>query len=323
MYAQYVAARDLVSARREFGSTTGKTGRPDVRFNANVPAPMREAFMKELDAERAERRDWAGNGKVGVLVAVDSPVTISGVRMSRTSAASGGRTMSRMIAPSALTGDRCVVQILLPSADAWSKVLDGSPQGPARPLLDACGFYDAFGPPGAAIAHELVDNHFSSARGYEIADHDDPLGRARSWSNLRYDMSAARCLSGDDGSCWTAHSKMAWWERERTPSGWPGGSEEWPLPTSRYHLGGLNRLALDLGPERFARVWKSSKTLEDAYFDETGETWATYVRRKYLEVYDAYTPGPWTTPISLVLTLLTVAALVAATLKFGRRPRVA
>ena len=49
MYAQYVTARDLVSARREFGSVAGKTGRPDVRFNPNVPTPMRDAFMKELD----------------------------------------------------------------------------------------------------------------------------------------------------------------------------------------------------------------------------------------------------------------------------------
>jgi hypothetical protein len=260
---------------------------------------MRSAFMKALDGERAERPDWKGRGKVGVLVAVDSPVTISGVRFSRTSAVSGGRTMSRMIAPSPLTGDRCVVQILLPGPDAWQENADGGQPSVPQPLLDACGFYDAFGAPGALIARELTDGHFTSARGYEMLDHDDPTAHAPSWANLRYDLSAARCLAGDDGSCWTVGSKASWWQRARYPKEWPGGSDEWPLPTSRYHLSGLNRLALDLGPARFARLWTSSKTLEEAYFDETGVTWGDYVRQKYREVYDGYT------------------------LRFGVRPRVA
>jgi hypothetical protein len=325
-FKEFVAARDLVSARREFGSTAGMSGPPDVRFAVNVPPALRAAFVNELNGERAERTGWKDRGKVGVLVAVDSPLTSHGVIISHgTAGPTADRAISRVIAPSARTGDRCVVQIILPNTNAWTKGVNGEPQFAAQPVLDACGFYDAFGPPGAAIARELVESRFVLTRGYVTADHDDPIARpTQTWPAIWYDLPAARCLTGDDGGCWSFTSVANRSLRhDPVPAEWPGGSDEWILPRSRYHLSAINRLALELGPDRFARIWKSSKTLEDAYFDETGERWPDYVRRRDREVYGPYSPGPWTTVLSLALTLLTVVVLVGGTLRFGERPRVA
>jgi hypothetical protein len=323
-FREFVAARDLVSARREFGSTEGKAGAPEIRFAANVPPAARAAFMNQLNSERAERAGWKDRGKVGVLVAVDSALTTHGVNVSHGSGVSAGRTMTRVIAPSALTGDRCVVQVILSGTSGWQRGVNGEPAFGGRSVLDACGYYDAFGAPGAAIRGELLDDQFELTRGYEAVDRADPIVHpTRTWQAIWYDLSAARCLSGEDGACWNLHSTF--WRRSHHsfPIEWPGGSDERILVTNANAIGPINRVALILGPERFARIWRSSKTFEDAYFDETGVKWANYVRDRTRDMYGPYQPGPWTTPVSLALTLLTVAALVATALKIGRRPSVA
>jgi hypothetical protein len=320
---EFVAARDLQSARREFGSTPGRIGEPDVRFAANVPQATRTAFTHALDDERTERGDLHGKGKVGVMVAVDSAMRVKGEIVSH-GITGGNGTLSRVIAPSEQTGDRCVVVITLATADAWSKMVAGRPAGPVHPLLDACGFYDAYGAPGPAIARYLIDSHFSSARGYLTAAHDHRVQQpANAWSQpWSFDLVAARCLSGVDSSCVSILRVRNRPDLDWQTSAFPAGTDERVLQPNPIGLTPLNRLAIELGPERFSRIWKSSKPLADAYLDETGETWVQHSRQEYREEDGPYKAGPWTTPVSLALTLLTVVALVAAALRFGGRPSV-
>jgi hypothetical protein len=82
----------------------------------------------------------------------------------------------------------------------------------------------------------------------------------------------------------------------------------------------LEAMARDLGPARFARMWKSQKPLADAYFDETGESLAGWVRARLVRLYGPYHTGPMPTPNSSLLTMIAILVMAAAAIRWAPRP---
>jgi hypothetical protein len=244
-----------------------------------------------------------------------------------------GRTTSRAIVPSAATGDRCVVIVKLPtgaSGAAWGPPIRGVPADAPRPLLDGCGFYDAFGMPGAQIANDVSGDRFFFARGYAwTAAPRDTAKHAHyyAFQQWYFDASDIRCLAYDDQACvdhFRGKHDATWdyWYASTVPQ--PAGiSPERQLFRDLPAPSPLNRIVLEVGPQRFSRIWQSPKPLDQAYFDETGRTLGQFVRGTETHEYGIYHPGPWTSWLTVTLTLLTIASLFALTLRFGERPRVA
>lgn len=323
----YVAARDLAEAREFFGSTSGRVGDPEVRFSSDVPAAFRAEFMRALDDERGRRPGWTGRGKVGVLVRIDTVTRVNGQAIPRLETKTR-ETFSRVIAPSAETGGRCVAVVQLPSGNPWAGIVNGKAAGPVHPLLDACGYYDAFGSPGAAIGRELADDRYFFARGYaRVTAPVDTLRRPTSFSLQSYsnDTREVRCLAGDDSSCLDelrGTPDASWWRWQGTTAMPAGISSYQSVNREPRFPNSLNRMALEMGPDRFERVWRSEGSLEAAYRAEVGETLAGFERREDVHEDGAYREGPWTSAGTGLLTLGWIGGLMGVSLRFGRRPGV-
>ncbi len=322
---------ELTEARRSFGSTAGKIGAPEVHFTADVPQSFRNTFSRALDDERSQQREWTGHGKVGVLVMIDTATRINGVELQRIRSWGGGVT-TRVVPPSAATGDRCVVVVSIPNGDPWSRLYEGKPIGPMHPLLDACGFYDAFGAPGSQIQDELISGRFQFARGFQPVAPPDTVIHPREyhwrWGGVDAGTHLGRCLAGADTMCldlWVGAGMSSYYRATGEPSrpAWPGITlVKLPWRSSQY-VTQLSRAALAVGPQRFVRIWQSPKSLEAAYFDETGQTLPEFIRTNMAVDVGPYHAGPYTTWLTTSLTLLVVAIALGATLQFSPRPKVA
>ena len=331
LFNAYAAARDLGLARELFGSTPAKVGDPDVRFASDVSPVMRAEFTKALDDERSARPEWKGHGKVGVIVRLDTVTRVNGVKVPRLEQRYE-RTSSRVIMPSAATGGRCVVVIELPDNDPWNRngtTTRDRPSGPMHPILDACGYYDAFGTPGAAVESDLSADRFYYARGYAwVAAPRDTVKHPVHYGFQRWTVDAReiRCLAGTDTSCVAmlhgngSEDYYWWYSRVAFASGVTSARQLfWELPRPND----LNRMVLDVGPQRFSRIWTSPKSFDEAYRDETGQTLGAFVRHSMEHELGTYKPGPWTSWLTNMLTLLGIAAMLGITTQFSRRPRVA
>ena len=321
----YAATRDLILAREQFGATQGKVGEPDVRFASDIPTAMRAEFMRALGVERAERGEWTGRGKVGLIVRLDTATRINGHVVKRL-ADRYGTTLSRTIAPSAATGDRCVVVIDIPRGDGWFLFNRDRKIRTPRPLMDACGFYDAFGMPGAEIGRDLAETRFNFARGYPWVSAPDTVKHPYRYSFQRWylDASVFQCMAGNDTACIVnlrgARPPSYYYPSVTLPAGVTHVrylARELPAPTE------LNRMVLEVGPQRFARIWQSPKSLDQAYADETGKTLGQFVRELAVHNLGAYRAGPWTPAVTSFMTLLAIAVALVLAMKFARRPRVA
>jgi hypothetical protein len=292
---------------------------------------MRAEFTKALDDERSARPEWKGRGKVGVIVRIDTVTRVNGVTIARLKE-KYEQTNLRVIAPSAVTGGRCVVVVELPDNDPWGrdkKQTHRRLSGPLHPLLDACGFYDAFGMPGAAIDSQIAHDRFYNARGYtwviaprDTAKHPVHYGYQR-WA---VDSRDIQCLAGNDTSCVASlrgdgASDYYWrYPRVAFAAGVTNARQlYWDLPRPND----LNRMVLEVGPQRFSRIWTSAKPLDEAYRDETGESLGAFERHLMEHELGTYVRGPWTSWLTNGLTLLGIAAMLWMAIQLSQRPRVA
>jgi hypothetical protein len=321
----YRSAREFVAAQHAFAAEAGRVGAPEARFADDVPPSMRVAFNRALDDERVQKGELTGRGKVGVFVMVDTAVRVNGMQVPTLRRGSDG-TVTRVFPPAPLTGDRCMVIVGIPGGDAWSKIFEGKPVGPVHPLLDACGFYDSFGAPGATVARELVDAQYFFARGFTTAIPPDttmhPLKYAWQtwWGQGTRD---ARCLAGNDTACldqWMGRPESDD-QLYRHPSPEPpGGSSLQAIHRNVRSISPLNRVAAYVGPQRFERMWQSPKPLEESFLAETGEPLADFIRSGDQAELGAYHPGPWTAPFSAGLTLIVIGGGFGLTSRFSKRP---
>ena len=79
-------------------------------------------------------------------------------------------------------------------------------------------------------------------------------------------------------------------------------------------------LVRELGPARFQRLWQSPKSIEDAYFDATGEPIAAWLNRGLVRSRGPYRIGPLPDATALLLALIIVAACAASAMRWAKRP---
>jgi hypothetical protein len=83
-------------------------------------------------------------------------------------------------------------------------------------------------------------------------------------------------------------------------------------------------LATRLGPERFARLWRSERPFDEAFADAAGEPIDPYIRRAFVRSYGSrYHPGPWPLVAAVAVLLIVAGLCIALPFADARRPSVA
>jgi hypothetical protein len=315
----FKAASDVEAANRLFSVRRDSSADPIVWIAPDVPEFLRRNVGALITSERAERGEWRGHGAVGVMVVTDTATKIGGVELIRSYY--GDNQLRTVVLPATpANGNHCVTIVRL-----RHRALAGNISlSPDRLPLDGCAFTDAFGAPGPKIAEWLRAERYSYARRLSLAQPEIPSKRVR-WAGDQGSIQSMQCRGGDDVACIDAAQQVQTWNRIY------GYVPPWAMPTAvesseLYREFGdfdeifLESMVRDLGPARFQRMWRSQKTLPEAYFDETGETFAGWVRGRLVQFYGPYHTGPLPTPNSALLTIVTILAMAALSIRWAPRP---
>jgi hypothetical protein len=323
LLAEYASAVDLETASRVFSNPVARATPFVVWYATDVPEIARRTLSMLIERERSARGTWRGRGPVGVLVITDTATSIEGVPLDQRF--DRDRAVTTAVLPaSRATGDRCVTIIRL-----RRRVLTLPPTVADDHLpLDGCAFTDAFGTPGPKIAAWLKDQRYEFARrgAFEPLRDEKPF--------VRYpfddgDLAIRSCRGGIDSLCVLeamSRNTPSWWMRDDSHDRSLNVSEESWESWGRINLENdvvLETLERELGPARFQRMWQSAKSLPEAYFEQTGETLASWERARLNRFYGPYRIGPLPAPESNTLTIGLALVLAVTTIRFAGRPRVA
>ena len=323
LMAEFRSAEDSARATHVFGPPRVKPSRPDVWFAPDIPERSRRAVSDLIAREVEARGEWRGRGPVGVMVITDTFTTIDRVKMPVNYNRDRPLTTAVFAGSGAIAG-RCVTVIRLRHQGLNATSLDLRD----RPPLDGCAFTDAFGTPGPKIAEWLARDRYVHARRLVFEQPKDEQNVKRyAWDDG--DVAGRACRAGDDQACLAEvlhqdgrYNYFTWWGRDLSV-GVPTESWEtldrFDVETDAF----LESLARDMGPARFQRMWQSPKQIEEAYFDQTGETFAGWVRTHLISFYGTYRVGALPAPAANVLTILLVVALAGISIRLTARPSVA
>lgn len=227
--------------------------------------------------------------------------------------------------PEAAGGNRCVVLVRLrgTTPEHVAALRDA-------PLDGVCAFFATFGLPGTAIRSWLTAGGYAFAR---RSDWDVPRAPATD-AGAVYSLNAdaAHCLTGSLDRCRAVFAP----ESARIRAGTAGSAGEHglparqgvaavpPLSADRHHrrLGReegrmLADAVRDLGPERFARFWRSDASAAEAFEAAAGMPLEAWTRRWLVRTY-GNTRGH---PVPRPADLLWLAATLPALLVVAARPR--
>ncbi len=318
----YKAALDAETANRLFGARRDSGADPIVWFAPDVPELLHRQVNELLANERAARGEWHGHGAVGVMVVTDTATKLDGVTLP--SLYDRDRSMNTVVLPATpANGNHCVTVIRLRHR---ALAVPQSPLSTDRLPLDGCAFTDAFGAPGPKIAEWLRAARYSYARRLSLEEPKPADKRFYARYDLG-DITSMQCRGGDDAACveaaqGTGARRDSWWD-----SYWndlsvraPDESVERSGEIGGFELTFLEAMVRDLGPARFQRMWRSQKPLPQAYFDETGEPFAGWVRGRLVQFYGPYHTGPLPTPNSMLLTIVAILAMAAISIRWAPRP---
>jgi hypothetical protein len=260
---------DLSLVAKSLPASRRGPGEPEVVFAPGVTDSARRATLAALTLERGARGEWRGKGRVVVIVAnnEDLPVRPAAAPSPRPvrRRVDGDRVITRFIPPSAATGDRCVVVVRL----AGTSMDRGPMFRRARPLMDACAFYDAFGAPGGRVAALLDRGLYAAARVYAPSIDDVSQVDAHAIGDaLRSDerTSGAACLGGSAGDCEAlVLSTLSDSIAPRPTAAASGIRVPFPLEAGPSRIHALQALVDAVGPADFARVWSSDDSLQVSF----------------------------------------------------------
>lgn len=326
LWQAYRSARDVDVAKREFGGKSGLAAAakgPAIWFDTDVPGPVRRDVNRLIDAEESARGSWRDRGGIGVLVFTDTATRVDGARLPWGYNA-GLNVSTTILRPTRETGGRCVAVIRI-----GHLVLSGASAMPSdHPLLDGCAYYDAFGAPGPQIEAWMDSTNGGFARVLSFAPLDSAAIQAMHWRFFDFWYSSAtftRCAGNDLASCAallrtpSVNKYWSYWRDNSVPA--PVEALEIPQRATGFGATLLDEMVREIGPERFQRVWTSPKSLDSAYFDATGEQASAWVHaRAVATTGGGYRIGPLPTLTSAILTLVTIACVLALSVRFARRP---
>ena len=221
--------------------------------------------------------------------------------------------------PGATGGRECVALVRLRGVSATH--LDALR---SQSLIGICGFYAAFGLPGAGIQGWLARSNYRFARRSDWSVARAPATDASSLYGLG--EPAARCLTGDRGGCRNAlRLEPPYANREPQPGHRLASVLDAALPpnaTAPALLGDADDALLaaavrSVGPERFARFWRSTAAPDSAFITATGVRMEQWTERWLTQAYGAPPPQPSARVSDMVW--LSIAAAVAVFV--ARRPR--
>jgi hypothetical protein len=323
LWRAYRAAHDADVAMREFATGHTAVSAPakvSIWFDADVPPAARRRISELVTAENSARGRWHGAGSVGVLVFTDTATSIDRVPMPW--GYNSALTLStKVLPPIKEIGDRCVTVIRVGRA----ALIAPDTISADRQLLDACAFTDAFGTPGPQIQAWLLAGHMGFARSLSLVIHDSAATPGWASYDFLYSNDAySRCAGDDLPSCSSLLSEAPgyyWWDywHDRSVS-MPSESSELTQAAGGFSATLLDAMVRDLGPDRFQRVWQSPRSFDAAYLGVTGEPLAAWVHRQVVARSGPYHIGPLPTATSAILTLFTIAASLAISVRMARRP---
>ena len=219
--------------------------------------------------------------------------------------------------PAATGGRECVVLVRLRGVSATH--VDALRR---QSLIGICGFYAAFGLPGDGIQAWLARSNYRFARRSDWSLARAPVADASSLYGLS--EPAAHCLTGEPRACRNA---LQLEQRYATREPQSGHRLAWvldaaPPANATPFLGDADDELLadavrSVGPERFARFWRSVSAPDSAFLTATGGGLERWTQRWLTQVYGA----PPARPTARVgdMVWLSIAAVVG--LVVARRPR--
>ncbi len=333
MWVAMREASDLALAARVL-PPPGPSGEAPVWFEPGLQDGLRRSIQSRLADEFATHGTRPGRALIGVLVIADTARTLGGVTVGWRNSA--GYT-TRALLPSPPTRGRCVAVVRLHASVMRHGI--GSASSPNRPLLDACGFYDAFGAPGPRIAATLGTGRYHVARAYMPRLPDELRTIYSRWSLVGgpYESNSDAsflCVAGADSACAAQVVGLAA-QRPHESFEWFGRGDRAPLPatTETYEPAAsslFTMLARDLGPERFIGFWQSDAPMAEAYRTAAGRPlsdfarehagWVTGVLGARSGFGSRLSTAPTATASSAGLIVLTIGVLLYAATALTRRP---
>lgn len=288
-----------------------------------------EAPLTALSAARIERvmqneLDVLAPGGAAYPVAVIANVD---------SSALGDNYFRTVVLPEA-PGQPCVVVFNISPRDVrWPGV------AATDRLLGTCGFYAAFGEPGAANTRWLLATQMRAAvhlqRPAALAadtgriDHKD-LSRLGQSDVLSCQVGRAdSCLAlfspapprFDDSYRWWWRPSREIFELERTgvPATALFGVNDGSMGTDWIAAGLLAELAADLGPERFGQLWRDDRPLPESYAELEGRPLAAWIQLYVSRRVTPFQPGSGLLPLPLALAIALTALATYVGIRLARR----
>lgn len=289
-------------ARARSAATRGGAGL-SVIAGPGIGAELRES------AAAAARRELAALPGMGAAHAVTLILAIDTL-------APHSMMYRRAVVLPAQPGEACTVILRFRSERArW-------PNGrPGERVLGTCGFFAAYGMPGEGMAKWLRASgmrtaQFAVALGGFVDEDRIDARNARTWPAL------AACRAGALDSCEAIFDgrtttdawvfRGVWDENGPEESDVSVGAQFWgSLPADRLTRGVLAELARELGPERFALLWRDVRGPHAALEGMTGRSPAQWMADVVAEEVEPYKRGPAVPPVPFAATVLVIGGMGA------------
>lgn len=254
-----------------------------------------------------------------------------------------GRGLPTHVLPSAADGRRCIARLPI---ERDFRGISSNPQPPRPEQISAwlrreigpCAFYAAFGRPGPAVERWLYARRFDLVRDWVASTHrydaplgakDRPLLAQMARLDDRYDgsLDGVACNLGDLPRCRAAlfqYDSTFLHRLERHSP--PGILTRW-WGESRSTLPGGSRFFADLlramGNERFGAFWTSTLPLDSAFSGAMGGSIEDWTMRWQRDRLGRLSARGRIRPLSVLLGLILVGLLLAASAHVAGRRQVA